>query len=210
MTERDESAAGAAEPDVDPKTLRKASVLSAAGAFLDGYDLLIINAALLTIVPAFDLSSAQTGLLTSLPFIGMVLGALVAGRLCDRFGRRRVYLVDVVLFLVLTLLLAGAQELWQLVILRLALGVAIGADMPTGSSMLAEFAPPRKLGRLTALMQTTWVFGGLVASVVGFVLYETTGENSWRWMFLSAAVPAAVIAVARHSLPEPPRWAAGG
>lgn len=189
-------------------TLRKQVLLSAAGAFLDGYDLLIINAALLALVPAFGLTGAQTGMLTSLPFIGMVIGALAAGRLCDRFGRRRIYMIDVMAFLVITLLLAGSQDLWQLVILRFLLGIAIGMDMPTGTSMLAEFSPPKLLGRLTGLMQTVWVFGGMVAAIVGYLLYQAFGPDSWRWMFASAAIPAVIIAVARHSLPETPRWVA--
>lgn len=197
-------------PPTDRATpqLRKRAFLSAAGAFLDGYDLLIINAALLAIVPTFGLSGSQTGLLTSLPFIGMVIGALAAGRLCDRFGRRRIYMIDVVAFLVITLALAATQEFWQLVILRFLLGIAIGMDMPTGTSMLAEFAPKHQLGRLTSLMQTVWVFGGMVAAIVGFILFQTLGESSWRWMFASAAIPALLIAVMRHSLPETPRWVA--
>jgi len=188
--------------------LRKRAFLSAAGAFLDGYDLLIINAALLAIVPTFELSGSQTGLLTSLPFIGMVIGALTAGRLCDRFGRRRVYMIDVVAFLVITLALAATQEFWQLVVLRFLLGIAIGMDMPTGTSMLAEFAPRKQLGRLTSLMQTVWVVGGMIASIVGFILFQLLGESSWRWMFASAAIPALLIAIMRHSLPETPRWVA--
>ncbi|SDS63801.1 MFS transporter [Microlunatus soli] len=199
---------GAGGAYLQGRALRRRAALSAAGAFLDGYDLLIINAALLTLVPQFGLSGARTGMLTSLPFIGMVIGALAAGRLCDLFGRRRIYMIDVGCFLVITLLLAGAQEFWQLVILRFLLGVAIGMDMPTGTSMLAEFSPPKLLGRLTSLMQTVWVFGGMVAAIVGYILHELFGASSWRWMFASAAIPALIIAIARHSLPETPRWKA--
>lgn len=188
--------------------LRKRALLSAAGAFLDGYDLLIINAALLVLVPAFGLSGRETGLLTSLPFIGMVIGALGAGRLCDRFGRRRIYMIDVISFLVIALTLSVAQEFWQLVILRFLLGIAIGMDMPTGTSMLAEFSPRHLLGRLTGLMQTVWVFGGMIAAIMGYLIYHVFGDDAWRWMFASAAVPALVIAIMRHSLPETPRWMA--
>lgn len=188
-------------------SLRRVTLLVGAGAFLDGFDLLIVNAALLSIIPAFGLTSGQVGLLTSLPFLGMVVGALVAGRLCDRFGRRRIYMIDIIAFVVLAVLLAVAQEYWQLLALRLLLGVAIGMDMPTGTSMLAEFAPAGKIGRLSAAMQTIWVSGGLVASVVGWVLFQVAGGTSWRWMFAAAAVPAVIIAIARHSLPESPRFA---
>lgn len=180
--------------------------LCAAGGFLDGYDLLIMGAALLLIVPAFHLTPGQTGLLASLPFVAMACGALVAGRLCDIFGRRAVYLVDVILFLVFALLQAAAQDAWQLAVVRFCVGFAIGVDMPTGSSMLAEFSPPRLRGALTGMLNTAWLLGGCVATLVGYVLYQTTGPSAWRWMFAAAAVPAAIIAVLRHGLPETPYW----
>jgi len=208
----EQDAAGAAEPA--PSTAGKAAMglpkivfLCAAGGFLDGYDLLIMGAALLLIVPEFQLSTAQTGLLAALPFVAMACGALIAGRLCDVFGRRKVYLFDVALFFVFALLQAFAQNLWQLAVVRFCVGFAIGVDMPTGSSMLAEFAPARLRGALTGLLNTAWLFGGCVATVVGYVLYQTTGASAWRWMFAFAAIPALVIAVMRHGLPETPYWA---
>jgi putative MFS transporter len=202
------------EPSVDRllaasarMSLQRTILLCAAGGFLDGYDLLIMGAALLLLVPEFHLTPGQTGLLASLPFLAMALGALTAGRLCDIFGRRTVYLIDVVLFLVFALLQAVARDVWQLAVLRFCVGFAIGVDMPTGSSMLAEFSPPNLRGALTAMLNTAWLLGGCVATLVGYVLYQTTGTSAWRWMFAAAAFPAAIIAVMRHGLPETPYWA---
>lgn len=203
-----DTAVGATQVATNAPGLKKITFLAAAGAFLDGYDLLIINAALLLIIPEFDLTGRETGLLTSLPFLAMAIGALVAGRVCDLVGRRRVYMIDVILFFVFSILQALSQEVWQLFIMRFLIGFAIGMDMPTGGSMLAEFAPKDRLGRLTGMMQSMWVFGGLVAAAVGLLLYETAGPSAWRWMFASAALPAIIIAVLRHSLPETPRWLA--
>jgi putative MFS transporter len=186
---------------------RRTILLCAAGGFLDGYDLLIMGSALLLLVPEFHLTPGQTGLLASLPFLAMALGALTAGRLCDIFGRRAVYLVDVLLFLIFALLQAAAQDVWQLAVVRFCVGFAIGVDMPTGSSMLAEFSPVRLRGALTAMLNTAWLLGGCAATIVGYVLYRTTGSSAWRWMFAAAAVPAAIIAIMRHGLPETPYWA---
>ncbi|MDA8050883.1 MAG: MFS transporter [Rhodospirillales bacterium] len=196
-----ESAGAAAEPG-----LARIIVLCAAGGFLDGYDLLIMGAALLLLVPDFHLKGAEIGMLTSLPFLAMAIGALTAGRLCDRFGRRTIYLFDVVLFLVFAILQALAQNLWQLGIMRFCVGFAIGMDMPTGSAMLAEYSPPGWRGALTTMLNTAWLVGGCVATLVGFVLYQTAGPGAWRWMFAAAAVPAVIVAVMRHSLPETPYW----
>ncbi len=193
--------------DADRRSLRQAVILCSAGGFLDGYDLLIMGAALLQLVPEFHLAPGAVGWLTSLPFLTMGIGALVAGRVCDLIGRRTVYLVDVALFVVFSLLQAVAQEYWQLLVMRMLIGFAIGMDMPTGSSMLAEYAPPEKRGGITAMINTAWLFGGFVAAVVGFVLFEIVGPGAWRWMFGLGAVPALVIAVMRHGLPESPYWA---
>jgi putative MFS transporter len=187
-------------------SVKKIAALCCAGGFLDGYDLLIMGSALLLLVPEFGLDGATTGLITALPYIGAALGAVVSGRLNDRFGRRLIYLFDVVLFLVLAVLLCFAQEVWQLALLRFLVGIAIGFDMPTGSSMLAEFSPPRKRGLVTAMMNTSWLAGGAVAALVGYLLYSTVGEGAWRWMFLSAALPAVIILAARATLPESPYW----
>jgi putative MFS transporter len=193
-------------PEPGRRAIRGIAVMSAAGAFLDGYDLLIINAALLLLVPAFGLSGAQTGLLTSLPFIAMAVGALAAGRIADLVGRRRMFLIDVALFFVLAILQAFVQAEWQLFVMRTLIGFAIGMDMPLGTSMLAEYSPRGRIGRMTATMQTMWVAGGMVAAVVGYLTYQLGGADAWRWMFASAAVPALFVAVLRHRLPETPRW----
>lgn len=186
--------------------LRRVIILCAAGGFLDGYDLLIMGAALLLIVPEFRLTTTQTGMLASAPFLAMAMGALVAGRLCDRFGRRTVYMVDVLLFLFFSLVQAASQQLWQLAIARFCVGFAIGVDMPTGASMLAEFSPASRRGAFTSLLNTAWLFGGFVATLVGYTLLESLGASAWRWMFAAAAVPALVIAVMRHGLPETDFW----
>ena len=73
--------------------------------------------------------------------------------------------------------------------------------------MLAEYAPPERRGGITTMINTAWLFGGFVAALAGFVLYEAIGPGAWRWMFGLGALPALAIAVLRHNLPESPYWA---
>ena len=186
--------------------LRRVVILCSAGGFLDGYDLLIMGAALLQVVPEFALAPGQVGWLTSLPFLTMAFGALLAGRACDAIGRRTVYMIDVALFFVFSLLQAAAQTYWQLLVMRMLIGFAVGMDMPTGSSMLAEYSPPEKRGGITTMINTAWLCGGFFAALSGYVLYELVGPGAWRWMFALGALPALVIAVMRHGLPETPYW----
>lgn len=186
--------------------LKKVIALCTAGGFLDGYSLLIMSAALLLIVPQFHLSSTATGFVTALPFLGMAIGALAAGPLTDKIGRRPVFIVDIAIFFFVAILTSISQNITELEIFRFCLGLAIGADMPTSSSMLAEFSPTRLRGALTSMLNTVWLFGGMIAAAVGFVFYQTAGTDAWRWMFLSAAVPALVVALLRRDIPETPNW----
>lgn len=187
-------------------SLRKITALCTAGGFLDGYSLLMMSAALLLLVPEFKLTPAVTGTITALPFLGMAIGALIAGPLVDRLGRRMVFLVDIALFLVIAVLLGLTQTVTEIGVLRFILGLAIGADMPTSSSMLAEFSPSKLRGALTSLLNTVWLFGFVVAGVVGFLLYQTGDPQAWRWMFASAAVPALIVLFLRRDVPETPHW----
>lgn len=187
-------------------SLRRIITLACAGGFLDGFDLLIMGAALLALVPHYDLSGTQTGIITAVPYIGAAAGALVAGRLNDRFGRRKVYLFDVALFILLGILLAASQTVWQLALLRFFIGIAIGFDMPTGSSMIAEFSPRKLRGAFTAMMNTAWLFGGGINGFVGYVLFRALGEDAWRWMFAAGVIPAVIILILRSHLPESPHW----
>jgi putative MFS transporter len=189
-------------------SIQRIVIVCGAGGFLDGYDLLMMSAALLLLVPRFGLSSGQTGLLAALPFLGMAVGALVAGPLADRFGRRPIFLIDVGVFVLVAILLGLSQNYGELLTLRFILGLAIGADMPTASSMLAEFSPPGRRGGLTAMINTIWLGGSVAAGLVGWLLYEAAGQDAWRWMFISGTVPAAVLMIMRHSIPETPRWLA--
>lgn len=180
--------------------------LCTAGGFLDGYSLLMMSAALLLLVPQFKLAPATIGVVTSLPFLGMAIGALVAGPLVDRLGRRVVFIVDVCLFFVIAVLLGFSQTVTEIAVLRFVLGLAIGADMPTSSSMLAEFSPAKLRGALTSLLNTVWLFGFVVAGIVGYLLYQTGNPEAWRLMFGSAAIPALVVLIMRQDVPETPHW----
>lgn len=185
---------------------RSAILLAAMGAFLDGYDLLIIGVVLLTLIPEWHLSLASTGALTASAFLGMIIGGAVFGVIADKIGRRFVFFIDMIIFIAGAIACGVAQNIEQLIIFRFLIGMAIGMDSPTSTSIIAEFSSNKNRGRNTTLMQIFWPLGSVVASCVALLLYFYAGAHAWRWMFISGVIPAAVVLFMRRELPETPYW----
>ena len=175
------------------------------GEFCDGYILSIIGVALPLITISFRLGGASAGLIGSASLIGMFVGGLIFGQVTDRVGRQKVYLADIAAFIILSLLQFVATEPWQLVALRLAMGIAIGADFAIAGTIVAEFAPQKSRGPLLVVMVTMWSVGAAVAYIVGWIMLSI-GPDAWRWMLASSAIPAALILLMRIGTPESPRW----
>jgi MFS transporter, putative metabolite transport protein len=175
------------------------------GEFCDGYILSIIGVALPLITASFKLSSATAGLIGSASLLGMFVGGLVFGRVTDKLGRQKVYLADIAAFIVLSVLQMFATEPWQLVALRLAMGIAIGADFAIAGTIASEFAPQRSRGPLLVVMVTMWSVGAATAYIAGWAMVGA-GPGAWRWMLASSAIPAVLILLLRIGTPESPRW----
>ncbi|HEY3683858.1 MAG TPA: MFS transporter [Streptosporangiaceae bacterium] len=184
---------------------RKVTLLSAAGMFLDGYDLAVIAVALPVLKKQWDISAGWEGALAASAVVGMLVGALVFGRLTDRLGRKKMYLIDLICFFVFAALTAVSQDLWQLLAFRFLLGVGLGADYSISSTLLAEFAPAHRRGTLMCRLGATWFVGSAAAYLAGLV-FSPLGDSSWRWMLLLGAVFALVVIYLRSKIPESPRW----
>ncbi|QIS12946.1 MFS transporter [Nocardia arthritidis] len=186
---------------------RRVTVLSAAGMFLDGYDITVIAVALPTVTKQWHLSSLMSGALTASAVIGMFVGALVFGRLTDRLGRKKMYLVNLIGFVAFAVLAAFTQDAWQLLVCRFLLGLALGADYTISTSLLAEYAPARRRGSLMCRLGATW-FVGAACTYLFALLLLPLGEYTWRAMLLLGAIFALIVLWMRRSIPESPRWLA--
>ncbi len=181
--------------------------LVAFGEFIDGYDLLVMGSALLFLKPAFDLTPTEVGWLGAIAFIGAAVGLVVFGDLSDRFGRKVIFVINLVFFVVASLAAAFVTEVWQLMLARFFIGVAVGMDIPTSHAFLTEIAPRARRGRVAgSLPNMMWLGGAITSVLVALALRDVTGENTWRWLFGFAAVPALGVLIARQFLPESPRW----
>lgn len=191
-------------PGVRP-FLRRLTILSAAGMFLDGFDLTVIAVALPLLVKHWHIGVGLTGLVAASAVIGMLVGSLVLGHLTDRLGRKAMYLFDLVFFVLFAILTALSQTVWQLLLFRFLLGIGIGADYPISSTLLSEFSPRKSRGRMVTMLSVIWFAGSVAAYVIGMALLPT-GINAWRWMLVIGAILAVIVIIFRASIPESPRW----
>lgn len=185
---------------------KKLTVYSAAAPFLDGYIISIFGAVVVSLTSALELTVVEQGLIAAGPLVGMFFGGFLGGWLTDKFGHKTLYLLDLIALAGLSLLQFWVDDAWTLLVLRFLLGVAIGADHPLATSLLAEFLPRKHRGSILAGLVAVWFFGAVVAYTVGVLWVGTGDPDAWRWALASSVVPGVIFLVMRYGTPESPRW----
>ena len=204
--------------ETTPKTNIKVIFLAVAGAvggFLFGFDSSVVNGVVDAVQGQFDLSSSLTGFAVASALLGCAVGAYVAGRIADRWGRIPAMIVGSILFLASALGAGFAFGVWDLVFWRLVGGLGIGIASVIAPAYIAEISPRQMRGRLASLQQLAITIG-IFAALLSDALFANGaggasepfwfGLEAWRWMFLAGAVPAVVYGVIAFLLPESPRF----
>ncbi|MBD0357219.1 MAG: MFS transporter, partial [Rubrobacter sp.] len=168
-----------------------------------GYDLGSIASALLFLVPAFELSTFMTSVVTSAVVLGQLLGALFAGRISNTFGRKRTMVFVALGYAVFAGLQGLAPEEWFLTVVRFLLGFAIGVSIVVAPAYIAESAPIRVRGSMLVTFQIATTSGIAVAYFVGAALAAT---ESWRLILSLSVVPAVIVLLLVVRLPDTARW----
>lgn len=176
----------------------------------DGYDLVIYGAILPTLLDdptqIGELGAAQAGALGSYALVGVMIGALTAGAIGDRIGRRRIMLGAIAWFSIGMAVTSLARDITTFGILRLLTGIGIGAIVATAGAVIAEFAPAGRRNLFNAVVYSGIPAGGVLASALAMILRDHIG---WRDLFLIGALPLVlVLPLAWFALPESPRWLA--
>jgi MFS family permease len=180
-------------------------LLAGLGIMLDGFDFFIIGVANPLVGNDFGLEAAVKGLVSSAAIIGAIFGAGLLGPLGDKLGRRRIFKLDLILFVVFSLLCVVAWNAAALIVFRFVLGVAIGLDYPIAASYLAEVLPRKARGRWLTAAFSLQAAGILLGAVVGVIVLEAAPEVwPWRIMLGLGAVPTLVIIYLRRTVPESP------
>lgn len=185
---------------------RLLTIRSGGGSFVDGYVLSIIGIAMTKVSPALGLSAFWEGLIAASALIGIFFGGFIGGALTDRLGRRVLYFVGPVLFIVCSLAQYWVQSGEMLFALRFLNGVAVGIEYPVATAFLVEFLPKRYRGPCLAALTILWFAGAAVAYVTGEVILNIGGPDAWRLTLASTAVIGALLFLVRLGTPESPRW----
>ncbi|QPR39270.1 MULTISPECIES: sugar porter family MFS transporter [Brevibacterium] len=180
------------------------------GGILFGYDIGVMTGALPFLQNDWGLrdEAGVIGWITSGVMFGAIFGGAIAGQLSDRFGRRRMILAAALVFVLGSILCAAAPNggTLFLVLVRIFLGLAVGAASALVPAYMAELAPARLRGRLSGLNQTMIVSGMLLSYVVDYLLRDLPEAWAWRTMLGAAAVPAVILFLGVLRLPESPRF----
>jgi len=183
------------------------SMVAALAGILFGYDTGVISGAILFISEQFSLTSQANGIIVSSVLLGAVLGALVSGRVTDRFGSKHLLIAVSLLFILASLASALATTVSELIAGRLLVGVAIGIASYTAPVYISEIAPPEHRGALVSLNQLAIALGILISYCVDHSLaIHFSKTTAWRWMLGLGAVPAIPLFLGMLCLPYSPRW----
>lgn len=175
------------------------------GGFLFGFDTAVISGAEQWIQREWSLSQGMIGQMVAMALYGTVIGALIAGKPADIFGRKKSLLIIGWLYLISALGSAAAPDIWSLMIFRIIGGLGVGASSVVAPMYIAEIAPAAQRGRLTALFQFNLVLGILAAYASNYVIGQFEPEN-WRLMLGIEVVPSALFLGLLVMVHESPRW----
>ena len=194
------------------------------GGLLFGYDWVVIGGAKPFYELFFGISTSPTmqGIAMSTALVGCLIGAMVAGALSDRYGRKPLLIVAAILFTASAIATGAFDNFTMFNIARFVGGVGIGIASALSPMYIAEISPSEIRGRLVSINQMTIVLGILGAQVVNWLLADPVPENfsdsqilaswngqmGWRWMFWAEGVPAILFLVLAFFIPESPRWQA--
>src|SRR5271156_6544615 len=181
--------------------------LAAAGKFFEGFVVFMTGVALPLLSREFDISPGENGLITAATLFGILVGAVGLGGLSDRFGRKIMFLVEMVIFCAFLVALVFAPNFYLVVICLLGIGLALGCDYPTAHIIISENIPSTARGKLVLGAFAFQAVGALAGTAVGFFVLSTDPElSAWRWMFASAIIPAVLVTLGRLYIVESANW----
>jgi MFS family permease len=181
--------------------------LAAAGKFFEGAVVFTTGVALPLMAKEFGLGATEKGVVAAASLFGILIGATALGDLADRYGRKQMFIVEMVLFVIFVLLLTFSPSYPVVVVALVGIGIALGCDYPTAHLMISESMPSRIRGRMVLGAFGFQAVGGLAGTAIGFlILYENPAISDWRWMYASTLVLAVPVIIGRFFVVQSPPW----
>ena len=184
-------------------------VLVGIGTFFDLYEVFLGGVLAPVLAKEFGLGTLGKSMVIAAGFAGMFIGANVLSIAADRLGRRRVFILNLLVYSVFSFAAAFSPNIETFLVLRVIAGIGLGAELVLVDTYLAEFMPAKSRGRMTAWAYTIGFLGVPLAALLGGKLVarqEFLGIDGWRWLLLFGGLGAVFIMAVRTMLPESPRW----
>ena len=183
--------------------------LAAAGKFFEGFVVFMTGVALPLFSEQFHLGSAEHGVIGAASLFGILIGAVTLGGMSDRFGRKAMFIVEMIIFVGFLVGLVFAPNYLLIVICLFAIGLALGCDYPTAHMIISESIPSLSRGKLVLGAFAFQAVGALAGTAVGYGVLSALPElSAWRWMYAIAVIPALLVTIGRFFIVESANWLA--
>ncbi|MFA1628025.1 MFS transporter [Rhizobium mongolense] len=172
----------------------------------DAMQVLAVGFTAASIAATFQMTVPQALQTGTLFFLGMLIGAVVFGRLADRVGRRSVLILTVACDALFGTLSIFAPDFTSLLVLRFLTGMAVGGTLPVDYAMMAEFLPAKNRGRWLVVLEGFWAVGTLIVALAAWAASVAGVADAWRYIFAVTALPAIFGIGLRFFVPESPLY----
>lgn len=181
---------------------KKLLTIAGLGWLFDAMDVGLLSFVLAALTTDWHLSATTIAWIGSVNSIGMALGAVLFGILADKWGRRFIFIVTLLLFSIASGLTALSHGLTSLLILRFLVGMGLGGELPVAATLVAENVAAHERGRVVVLLESFWAVGWILAALIGYFVITAYG---WRLAMVLSALPALYAVYLRFNLPDSPR-----
>ncbi|WP_064742688.1 MFS transporter [Edaphobacter aggregans] len=185
---------------------RRALAAASFGWMLDSFDVMLYALVLASLILDLGISKQTAGVLGSITLLAAAAGGLVFGVIADRYGRVRALIGSVLIYALFTAACGFAQNIVQLALFRILLGLGMGGEWASGAALVAETWPDKHRGKALGIMQSSWAVGYALAALVAGLILPWKG---WRVVFFVGILPAFFTLVVRGRVAEPEIWKRG-